>query len=148
MSVFRNYNGQQAGGVNANAFPKVYSHPWQPTQRNVRANPNIPSQPQRIQPQERGANFPTSASGGGTLAPQMSSGCAGCGGCNSNGTSQVDVPTASDVSTSHAFPTTGDLRRPPTSPRLQGRMTGAMRPGLKTGSTTGPRLSLLGGRMG
>lgn len=123
MAVFRNYNPNKAGDVNAQAFPRVGVIPWTPTQRNIRANPNIPSQPQRIQPQERGTTFPTSASGGGTLSPVMSSGCTGCGiscsGC-AGSTPITATPfgpggvpprdplmgTASGVSTGHAFPQT------------------------------------------
>lgn len=125
MGVFRNYNSQQAGGVNANAFPRVHPIPWTPTQRNVRANPNIPSQPQRIQPTERGAFFPTSASGGGTLAPAMSSGCSSCGGCSGSGQSQASPDsgaTASSIATQHSFPSNPIIARP-------ARGTGMMRSG-------------------
>lgn len=107
MSVFRNYSSQQAGGVNANAFPRVHPIPWTPTQRNVRANPGIPSQPQRIQPTERGTFFPTSASGSGTLAPAMSSGCSSCGGCSGcgqSGASPNGGPTPSSIATAPSFP--------------------------------------------
>lgn len=115
MSVFANYNSNQAGGVNANALPRMHPIPWKPIQNNVRANPNIPSQPQRIQPHERGTFFPTSASGGGTLAPSMSSGGCGCGGSCGNGTSQSDMgggsadtpvsptSTAAQIATGHSF---------------------------------------------
>ncbi len=106
MSVFRNYN--PSGAVVKNALPNVHPIPWTPTQRNVRANPGIPSQPQRIQPQERGASFPTSSSGGGTLAPAMSSGCSSCGGCSGCGQSLASPDTgmtASEIATQHSFPT-------------------------------------------
>lgn len=106
MSVFRNYNSRMAGGVNANAFPRVISQPWIPTQRNIRANPNIPSQPQRIQPNERGTFFPTSADSGGTLSPSMSGGCVGCGGSCGNGSQQMSVtpPTATELATRNVQP--------------------------------------------
>lgn len=102
MSVFNNYDPHKAGDVNANALPQVHPKPWTPTQRNIRANPNIPSQPQRIQPHERGTFFNTSATGSGTLAPQMSSGCSGCGGGCGNGIPQV--PTASQLATGNTQP--------------------------------------------
>jgi hypothetical protein len=139
MSVFRNYDKQQAGGVNANAFPRVYSHPWIPSQRNVRSNPNIPSQPQRIQPQERGTWHPSSASGGGSLAAQMSSGCGSCGGCAGCGQAGAMIndkpPTASEMNTGHTFPTgnvnvaRGIIARP--APRS----TGIVRPAPVTRGT-------------
>jgi hypothetical protein len=110
MGVFTNYDSRRAGGVNANAFPNVYPYPAVTTQQNVRANPNIPSQPQRISPTERGAWFPTSASGGGSLAPnpslgQASGGC-GCGGSCGGGIgtgASPNPPTASQLATGHAF---------------------------------------------
>lgn len=108
MSLYRNYDSRAAGGVVKNAFPNVHPVPWTPTQRNVRANPNIPSQPQRVQPQERGTYFPTSASGGGTLAVAMSSGCSSCGGCSGCGQSMASPDsgmTASSIATQHSFPT-------------------------------------------
>lgn len=148
MSVFRNYNSRQAGGVNANAFPRVHSIPWVPTQNNVRTNPNIPSQPQRIQPHERGTFFPTSASSSGTLAPQMSSGCAGgCSGCAS-GCSQAE--TAVDVATAHGFPTTtavvkGTMKAAPRpAPRTVGALRSGIRPGTKRRSMSQP---MFGGRL-
>jgi hypothetical protein len=134
MSVFRNYDNTKSGDVNAQAFPRVYSHPWIPSQQNVRSNPNIPSQPQRVQPHERGAFHPTSASGGGTLAPAMSSGGCGCGG-NCNGSSQVEAPpTASEVATGHSFHgTSGKVAaRPIMQPRPQQRTVGALRSGLRS----------------
>lgn len=106
MSVFRNYNPHKAGDVNANAFPRVHPIPWEPTQRNIRSNPNVPSQPQRVQPHERGTFFGTSASAGGTLAPSMGS-CTGCGGCSDCGSAVADVPsepTAAQLATGHALP--------------------------------------------
>lgn len=155
MSVFRNYNPQQSGGVNANAFPRVHPIPWTPTQRNVRSNPNIPSQPQRVQPHERGTFFPTSASGGGTLAPQMSSGC-GCSGGGCNGSAQADIPTAVDNATSHMLPSRASESVkaviPPKSqliatPRVQSRMTGAIRavPAVGTVRNSPRRVSLSAG---
>lgn len=128
MSVFRNYNSKQAGGVNANAFPRVHPIPWIPNQRNVRANPNIPSQPQRIQPNERGAWFPGSSNGGGTLAPEMSSGCGGCGGRCGNGSqhSGDGGPTPSDLSTTHSFPGDGGSQVIAPRPSLP-RVVGAVR---------------------
>lgn len=129
MSVFSNYDNKEAGGVISQAFPNQHVQAWIPTQQNVRANPNIPSQPQRIQPQERGNYFPSSASGGGTLAPQMSSGGCGCGGpCNGSGT--VDAPkTPSQIATAHSFHgTSGKVQT--AAPRLQPRAVGAIRPGL------------------
>lgn len=125
MSVFGNYNSSQAGGVNANAFPRVHPIPWTPTQRNVRANPGIPSQPQRIQPHERGTFFPTSASSDGTLAPQTApgGGC-GCGG----GCSQSDpTPTASSVLTGHSFPFKGTSISADGVSKMQSRSVGAVR---------------------
>jgi hypothetical protein len=110
MSVFRNYNSKPAGGVLRNALPMVTPIPWTPSQRNIRANPNIPTQPQRITPTERGTYFPTSASGGGTLAAAMSSGCSSCGGCSGCGQSMASPTgpgmTAAELSTQHAFPST------------------------------------------
>lgn len=108
MSVFRNYNPRSAGGVNNNAFPRVISQPWIPTQRNIRANPNIPSQPQRIQPNERGTFYPTSADNSGTLAPSMGSGTCGCAGCNGNGVQNMSAPppTASQMATGATLPVT------------------------------------------
>ena len=149
MSVFRNYNSQKAGNVNANAFPRVHPIPWVPTQNNVRANPNIPSQPQRIQPHERGTFFATSASGGGTLAPAMSSGCSGCGGCSGNGSSNTDVnpPTASEIATSSAQPT-NNIRKS-IAPRLQARTVGSLRPAPRAMNRTNMmQTSFLGGRGG
>lgn len=150
MSVFRNYNPNKAGDVNANAFPRVHPIPWEPTQRNVRSNPNIPSQPQRIQPHERGTFFGTSASSGGTLAPAMSScsGCAGCSGGCGGGSAQVDV-TASSIATGHALPgaqAASNMRRP--VPRVQARGTGALRSGLRSSGVTSrlAPFSYLGGR--
>lgn len=120
MSVFRNYDPNKSGGVNAQAFPRVGVIPWTPTQRNIRANPNIPSQPQRITPTERGATFPGSSNGGGTLSPIMSSGCTGCGlscsGCSGAsptlpggfgvgpGNFRPVAGSPSDISTTHSFP--------------------------------------------
>lgn len=167
MSVFRNYDPRKAGDVNANAFPNNYPQPWSPTQRNVRSNPNIPSQPQRVQPHERGTFYPTSASGGGTLAPSMSSAGCGCGG-GCGGSASADVappPTAADLATGHSFPgirTTGGPSasaahhlmtppRPAPVPRIQSRTTGALRPvparGTVRMSPTGVRLTT-GGTMG
>jgi hypothetical protein len=125
MSVFRNYDQRKAGGVNANAFPNVHVYPWVPSQRSIRSNPNIPSQPQRIQPHERGTFFPTSATAGGTLAPAMSS-CSGCAGCSGGCAGAVvpDIPvTASAIATE---PTNVG----PVVPRAQQRGVGALRPGL------------------
>jgi len=141
MSVFRNYNSQKAGNVNANAFPRVHPIPWVPTQRNVRTNPNIPSQPQRIQPNERGTFYPTSASNGGTLAPQMSSAGCGCGGgCSGVADSNIP-PTASDIATSHSFPVvqsvgvgTSHKSTAPPVPRVQPRTTGAIRGTARVGT--------------
>lgn len=135
MSVFRNYNNQKAGQVNANALPRMYSHPWTPTQQNVRANPNIPSQPQRIQPHERGTFFPTSASAGGTLAPQMST--TGCSGCGCGGGAGTPTVTASDAATSHSFPSTAAIKAAPRPviPRPQPRSTGALRSALRDSSS-------------
>jgi len=132
MSVFRNYDPKQAGKVNAQAHPNVHVYPWIPTQRNVRSNPNIPSQPQRVGPQERGTFFPTSASAGGTLAPVMSS-CAGCAGCSGGcgGGMTPSLPTASDMATSHSLPASNKMR-------LMPRMTGAIRSGPRvSGRVTG-----------
>jgi hypothetical protein len=131
MSVHRNWDNRKAGGVLQNAHPQVHPFAWQPTQRNVRANPNIPSQPQRIQPHERGTFFPTSATAGGTLAPQMSSGgCAGCGGCN--GSAAVDAPpTASELATSHNLPSkqeTTSMRPVPVKRVAANGQTTAIRP--------------------
>ena len=126
MSVFRNYNPHKAGDVNANAFPRVYPLPWEPTQRNVRSNPNIPSQPQRVQPHERGTFFGTSASSGGTLAPVMSS-CGGCGcggGCGSPSSSPA--PTSSEIVTGHSLPGALAVR---SQNRAHPRTTGAIRSG-------------------
>lgn len=144
MSVFRNYDPRKAGDVNANAFPNNYPQAWTPTQRNVRSNPNIPSQPQRVQPHERGTFYPTSASGGGTLAPQMSSAGCGCGGgCGGGANADVAPPmTAADIATGHSFPgirlsggggtgthkATGIPRKPAPVPRVASRSTGAIRP--------------------
>ena len=163
MSVFRNYDPRKAGDVNANAFPNNYPQSWTPTQRNVRSNPNIPSQPQRIQPHERGTFYPTSASGGGTLAPSMSSTGCGCGGgCNG---AESSPQTAADMSTGHSFPgirlsggggtgthkQTGVPRTPVPTPRVQARTTGALRPvparGTVRMSQTAVRLTA-GGVMG
>lgn len=131
MSVFRNYNSNQAGGVNANAFPRVHSIPWQPTQRNVRSNPNIPSQPQRIQPQERGTFFPTSASDGGTLAPSMSSsasvGCGGGGSCASCPSTPLHT-NPSATGTASSFPVSAKIRAQP-------RGVGALRPTPRSNAT-------------
>lgn len=137
MSVFRNYDPRKAGGVNANAFPNNYTQPWTPTQRNVRSNPNIPSQPQRVQPHERGTFYPTSASGGGTLAPAMSSAGCGCGGgCNGSAGASVSE-TAVDIATGHSFPgirpggpapMSNHTRMTPPVPRVASRTTGALRP--------------------
>lgn len=125
MSVFKNYNPKQAGGVNANAFPNSHPIGWIPNQRNVRANPNIPSQPQRIQPQERGAPFPTSSSDGGTLSPSMSSG-SGCGG-GCCGKSQASI-TTSMLATTPSLPVShGTIAT--AAPRVQARGVGAIRPG-------------------
>lgn len=174
MSVFRNYDPRKAGGVNANAFPRVHPIPWTPTQRNVRSNPNIPSQPQRVQPHERGTFYPTSASAGGTLAasPSLSdtaSGCGGgCGGCGGGvAAARVsDMPTAVDNATSHSLPApavgahSNMLPTPIKSPieagfitpRVQSRTTGALRPVPRTGtvrlSTTPVRAAGGGGMMG
>lgn len=107
MSVFRNYNSKPAGKVLNNAFPMVTTIPWTPIQRNIRANPQIPSQPQRIQPSERGSYFPGSSNGGGTLAPAMSSGCSSCGGCSGCGQSQATpdaTATPSSIATAPSFP--------------------------------------------
>lgn len=136
MSVFRNFDNRKAGGVLQNAHPQVHPFAWQPIQRNVRSNPNIPSQPQRIQPHERGTFYPTSASGGGTLAPSMSSGCAGCNGCAGNGPQtngmtppDVPMPSAAELSTGHAFPSSsmvrGTMSVTPIRPRP--RITGGVR---------------------
>ena len=169
MSVFRNYDPRKAGDVNANAFPNNYPQSWTPTQRNVRSNPNIPSQPQRVQPHERGTFYPTSASGGGTLAPAMSSAGCGCGGsegCNGKGSATADIAppqTAADIATGHSFPgirlsggaSTGTHTRmapqPHPVPRVQSRSTGALRPvparGTVRMSGNGVRLTA-GGTMG
>lgn len=126
MSVFRNYNSQKAGDINANAFPRMHPIPWTPTQRNIRANPNIPSQPQRIQPNERGTFFPTSSSGGGTLAPAMSSGCSSCGGCSGCGQSGASLDAGaspSSIATAPSFPSNVPIVARPS------RGTGMMRSG-------------------
>ena len=163
MSVFRNYDPKQAGDVNANAFPRVHPIPWTPTQRNVRANHDIPSQPQRIQPTERGTFYPTSASGGGTLAPQMGSNGCGCGG-GCGGSAGADIalpPTAAEIATGHALPgirpggsmaaKSHHVMTPTPTPRVQSRMTGALRPVPATGtvrmSKGAPRL-MMGGMGG
>jgi hypothetical protein len=163
MSVFRNYDPRKAGDVNANAFPNNYPQSWTPTQRNVRTNPNIPSQPQRIQPHERGTFYPTSASGGGTLAPSMSSAGCGCGG-GCGGPAGADVtppPTAVDIATGHSFPgirlsggaSTGTKTNmtPRPTPRVQSRATGALRtvPSRATVRMSGTAVRLTaGGTMG
>jgi hypothetical protein len=126
MSVFRNYDPKQSGKVNAQAHPNVHVYPWIPTQRNVRSNPNIPSQPQRVGPQERGTFFPTSATAGGTLAPSMSS-CAGCAGCSGCGGSMLPTPTASDMATDHSLPASSKMR-------LMPRVTGSLRAGPRVSS--------------
>lgn len=146
MSVFRNYSTQSSGGVNNNAFPRVHPIAWTPTQQNVRANPNIPSQPQRVQPQERGTFFGTSASGGGTLAPQMSAGCSGCG-CGGGGA--TPTPTASDIATGHSFPSSsGKIKAPPRPliPRPMPRDVGALRPAIRTSGQTEGTVNLSAGR--
>jgi hypothetical protein len=145
MSVFRNYDKTKAGDVNANAFPNVHVYPWVPSQRSIRSNPNIPSQPQRIQPHERGTFFPTSATAGGTLAPAMSSGCGSCAGC-SGGCAGAVVPdkpvTASEVATA---PTVVG----PVVPRAQQRGVGALRPSLaRPAMSLSPRRSMIRGFMG
>lgn len=125
MSVFRNYNTHKSGNVNANAHPNVYVYPWVPSQRNVRANPGIPSQPQRVQPHERGTFFPTSASDGGTLAPSMSS-CAGCAGCSGGGCGNSDpTTTAAAIATQHSLPANAAMRATPRP------LPGALRPSLR-----------------
>jgi len=134
MSVFRNYDSKSAGGVNANAFPRVHPIPWYPTQRNIRANPGIPTQPQRIQPHERGTFFPTSATGGGTLAPAMASACGCEGGCGGgNGIGNADAPDASTLLTRSTFSGTLSTSAPKVM-RPQGRVIGALRPSLPSGS--------------
>lgn len=148
MSIFRNYDGRKAGGVNANAFPRVHPIPWVPSQQNVRTNPNIPTQPQRIQPHERGTWHPSSASGGGTLAPSMSSssGC-GCGG--GGGVTGADAPTASEAATGHSFAgNAGKVAPRPlvTAPRLQPRTVGALRPTLRSGSSRVSLAPFISGR--
>lgn len=132
MSVFRNYNNKQAGGVNANAFPRVHPIPWFPTQRNIRANPSIPSQPQRIQPHERGTFFPTSASGSGTLAPSSADGCS-CGGDCGGGSTGADIPSASELLTRSTFSGTLSTSAPKIM-RPQPRIVGALRPSIRAGS--------------
>lgn len=152
MSVFRNYNSKPAGDVVKNAFPKVHSIPWTPTQRNIRSNPNIPSQPQRIQPTERGSFFPGSSNGGGTLAPAMSSGCSSCGGCSGCGQSMASpdaTATPSTIATAPSFPST-----PPVVVVRPARGTGMLRtsrvpPSVGTISRAGgikARVSSFGGR--
>lgn len=146
MSVFRNYDPKAKGKVIKQAFPMVTPIPWVPTQRNIRANPNIPSQPQRIQPQERGTYFPGSSNGGGTLAVSMSSGCSSLGGCSGCGQSMASpdtAPTPSSVSTMHAFPSAH-----PSTPK---RSTGALRKPISIHGTIGrsnvkARISMFGGR--
>jgi len=129
VSIFRNYNSKPAGDVVKNAFPRVHSIPWTPTQRNIRANPNIPSQPQRIQPSERGSFFPGSSNGGGTLAPAMSSGCSSCGGCSGCGQSLASPlspdasATPSTIATAPSFPSTPPIVARPA------RGTGMLRSG-------------------
>jgi hypothetical protein len=115
MGVFQNYDGRKAGGVNANAFPNVFPYPAVTTQQNVRANPNIVSQPQRISPTEKGATFPTSASGGGslsssypvgspTMAPNSGNGVGGGCGCGGScGGAIGRGATASQLATGHSF---------------------------------------------
>jgi hypothetical protein len=167
MSVFRNYDSRAAGGVFKNAFPNNYPQSWTPTQRNVRSNPNIPSQPQRVQPHERGTFYPTSASGGGTLAPSMSSAGCGCGGgCGGSADANVELPPSpAEMATGHSFPGirlsggaatgthlhTGVPRKPVPVPRVQSRTTGALRPvparGTVRMSGTAVRLTA-GGAMG
>lgn len=131
MSVFRNYNKNQAGGVNANAFPRVHPISWTPSQQNIRANPNIPSQPQRVGPYERGTWHDSSASGTGTLAPQTSTtGCSGCG-CGGG----AATPTASDNATGHAFQgNKGKVadRHVLPQPRVPARTTGTIRSGIQS----------------
>lgn len=152
MSVFRNYNSKQAGDVNANAHPNVHSYPWIPSQRNVRDNPGIRSQPQRIQPHERGTFFPTSASAGGTLAPSMASGTCGCGGACGNGSQNLSStpPTPSEMATTHALPggnVHGTVARPVMGLRPQPRTTGALRSGLRPGGKPAlMAMPYLGGR--
>lgn len=149
MSVFRNYNSNQAGGVNANALPRVYPLPWEPTQRNVRANPNIPSQPQRIQPHERGTFFGTSASGDGTLAPAMASSGSGCGCGGAQNAPVSPTATPSTIATSSSFPVShGTIAK--SVPRPQLRVTGAIRalPRSNAAPVRGTAMgtTLLGGR--
>lgn len=156
MSVFRNYNSQKAGNVNSNAFPNVYPYGWDPIQRNIRSNPNIPSQPQRVQPHERGTFFPTSATSGGTLAANISSDC-GCGGSCSGGNNQVVTehpPTASSKLTGNNYPgkVTSASTRIMSPIKVQPRMTASLRgtfPGTIRGSRQAPKLmgaSFMGGR--
>lgn len=152
MSVFRNYNPKAAGDVVKNAFPMVTPIPWTPTSRNVRANPQIPSQPQRIQPTERGSFFPGSSNGGGTLAPAMSSGCGSCGGCSGCGQSLASPdsgPTPSDIATGPSFPTTQPIVTAPPR-RTQIRATGTLRRpspiGTLSRSGVRARISSFGGR--
>lgn len=152
MSIYRNWDNRKAGGVLQNAHPKVHPFAWQATQRNVRENPQIPSQPQRIQPHERGTFYPTSASAGGTLAPSMSSGCVGCDGCNGNG--MATVPTASDIAASHSLPTHDSMKitmsvvpiKPaaPVAPRLLPRAVGALRPAMRSNSFSTGKPSIIG----
>jgi hypothetical protein len=137
MAVFQNYDPKKAGGVNANAFPNVHVYPWISTQQNVRANPNIASQPQRISPTERGATFPTSASGGGSLAPSYpvtvptlapnsggSKGGCGCGGGCGKSMASGASPTASQLATGHGFHGQSGKMTHSTAAGFGGRITG------------------------
>jgi hypothetical protein len=157
MSVFRNYNSKPVGDVLRNALPMVTPVPWTPSQRNVRANPNIPTQPQRITPTERGTYFPTSASGGGTLAAAMSSGCSSCGGCSGCGQSMASpsstTMSASDISTQHSFPSSNGSVVASSHMAPFRRGTGMLHPNTpvqgtlsKAGGRIKARVSLVGGR--
>lgn len=144
MSVHKNFNPRFAGRIIQNAHPNVFPYHWEPTQRNVRANPNIPSQPQRIQPHERGTFYPTSASGGGTLAPQMSSSGA-CSACSGAASATVASGTATTIATAPSLPSTpnanaSNMRR---TPGARPRATGTIRSSLPQ-----PRVSPMKNFMG
>lgn len=94
MPVFRNYNPQKSGKVNAQAHPNSSTYPWVPQRTSLRVSQVKPGWTEKVQPNERGRTFTGSQL---SIGAKMGSGCgASSSSCNCGNGS---APTSSTKST-------------------------------------------------